>query len=78
MIDLYPPRRDLDEVMEFVGGLRLSNCNARPPPAIRVGSSYLGAGTGLGKVRYEGTPIPEPATAPLGSLGHLALLRRHR
>lgn len=48
--------------------------------AIRVDSSYLDAGgIGLGKVRFEGTlAVPEPASALLGSLGLLTLLRRRR
>lgn len=33
---------------------------------------------GLGEVRFEGTAIPEPSAALLGSLGALLLLRRRR
>ncbi len=46
--------------------------------AIRVDSSYGGTGIGLGKVRFDGTLVPEPGAALLGSLGLLALLRRRR
>lgn len=66
----------------FVYYLDITNVTSTGPLTIKMTSVNQESGSPytvrLGAVGVTATPIPEPTTALLGSLGLLALLRRRR